>query len=110
MFESVLNYMYRFHCDPRAEHKLPDGSAESDVGVLWFVGRLGMTGLQQQVVEHLEGAVTEQSAAAYVGAAMRQLGLVKVREAAAGLGRSAAGVFDRLPLEAMEQLVGMAGQ
>ncbi len=63
-------------------------------------------------MQHLWGAVTAQSAPAYVLVAGR-LGLVKVREAAmrvaaAGLGKIAAGACDGLPLEAMEQLLGMA--
>jgi hypothetical protein len=112
VFEAVLDYMYRFHRDPRAEHTLPDLSAESALGALWLAGRLEMAELQEQVVEHLQGAVTEQSAPAYLAVAVR-LGLVKVREAAmrlaaAGLGEAAAGAFDGLPLEAMEQLLGMA--
>ena len=112
VFEAVLDYMYGFHRDPRAEHALPDLSAESAVGALWLAGRLEMAELQERVVEHLRRAVTAQSAAAYVSAAVR-LGLVKVREAAmrvaaAGLGEMAAGACDGLPLEAMEQLLGMA--
>jgi hypothetical protein len=112
VFETVLDYMYRFHRDPRAEHTLPDLSAESALGALWLAGRLEMPELQEQVVEHLQGKVTEQSAHAYLPAAVR-LGLVKVREAAmrlaaAGLGGMTAGACDGLPLEAMEQLLGMA--
>ena len=112
VLEAVLDYMYGFHRDPRAEHALPELSAEGALGALWLGGRLGMAELEEQVVEHLEGAVTEQSAAAYVGVAVR-LGLDKVREAAmrvaaAGLGGMAAGACDGLPLEAVEELVGMA--
>ena len=76
-------------------HTLPDLSAESAVGALWLAGRLEMPGLQQQVVEHLEGAVNKRSALAYVSVAVG-LGLVKVREAAmrlaaAGLGPTTGG-------------------
>ena len=112
VFEAVLDYMYLVHRDPRAEHTLPDLSPESALGALWLAGRLEMPELQEQVVENLQGAVTEQSAHAYLPAAVR-LGLVKVREAtmrlaAAGLGEMAAGTCDGLPLEAVEQLLGMA--
>jgi hypothetical protein len=94
VFEAVLDFMYRFHRDPLAEHTLPDLSAESALGALWLAGRLEMAELQEQVVEHLQEAVTEQSAPAYLAVAVR-LGLVKVREAAmrlaaAGLGEAAA--------------------
>jgi hypothetical protein len=66
VLESVLDYMYRFHRDPQAELALPDLSPDSVLGVLWLAGRLGMASLQQQVVEHLQAAVTEQSAPAYL--------------------------------------------
>ena len=112
VFEGVLDYMYGFHRDPRAEHALPDLSAESALGALWLAGRLGMKELQAQVVGHLQGAVTAQSAVAYASVAVR-LGLVKVRAAAmrvaaAGLGEMAAGACDGLPLEAVEELLRMA--
>ncbi len=112
VFEGVLDYMYHFHRFPRAENALPDLSPQSALGALWLAGRLEMPELQQQVVEHLQGAVTEQSAHVYLLAAVR-LGLVKVREAAmrlaaAGLKEMEAGACDGLPLETMEQLLGMA--
>ena len=54
VFEAVLDYMYRFHRDPRAEHTLPDLSAESALGALWLAGRLEMAELQEQVMAHLQ--------------------------------------------------------
>jgi hypothetical protein len=71
-----------------------------------------MAELQDQLVEHLEGAVTEQNAHAYLSVAVG-LGLVKVRGAAmrltaAGLGGMPAGACDGLPLEVLEQLLGVA--
>ena len=40
VFEAVLDYVYRFHRDPRAEHKLPDLSSQAALGALWLGGRL----------------------------------------------------------------------
>jgi hypothetical protein len=54
------------HRDPRAEHRLPDLSVGPALGALWLGGRLGMPELQEQVVEHLQGAVTKQNAYAYL--------------------------------------------
>jgi hypothetical protein len=110
-FEMVLDYLYRFHRDPRTELALPDLSADAALGALWLAGRLEMTGLQQQLAEHLQRAVTKRSAHAYLPAAVR-LGLDKVRaaamrRAAAGLAGMPAGACDGLPLEALEQLLGM---
>ncbi len=114
IFDAVLDYMYLFYRDPRAEHKLPDLTEESALGALWLAGRLEIRWLQEQVVEHLQGAVTAQNAHAYLLVAVR-LGMGKVREAAmrlaaAGLAGLAAGACDRLPLEALEQLLGMAAE
>ena len=72
VFEAVLDFMYRFHRDPRAEHTLPNLSAEPALRSLWLAGRLGMAELQEQVVEHLEGAVAEQNAHAYLPAGAGQ--------------------------------------
>jgi hypothetical protein len=66
-FEAVLDYMYRFHRDPRAEHALRDLSAESAVGALWLAGRLEMTGLQQQVVVGYTSLYVRDSAPVYLG-------------------------------------------
>ncbi len=41
LLEAVLDYMYHFHRDPRAEHALPELSAEGAEGALWLGGRLG---------------------------------------------------------------------
>ena len=108
MVEAVLDYIYGFNRDPRAEQDL---SAEEAVGALWLAGRLEVTELQEQVVGHLESAVTEQNVHAYLSAAMG-LGLVKVQEsvtrlAAAGV-EEITGACGGLPLEAMEGLLSAA--
>jgi hypothetical protein len=111
-FEIVLDYMYRFYTNPLAELNLLNLSAESALSLLWLAGRLRIQGLHRQVVEHLQGAMTVQSALEYVKAANR-LDLVKVRTAAlrlaaVGLRRLDANACFWFQLEAMAQLLGMA--
>ena len=112
VFESVLDYMCSFHRSPSAELPLRDVSGEAALGALWLAGRLEMPELQELTVRRLQAAVTPQSAHAHLSGAMR-LGLGKVRAAAVrlaakGLGGTAVGAFDGLPLEIVEQVLGAA--
>ena len=112
IFESILDYMYKFHCEPGSLHTLPALTAESSLAALWLAGRLEMRDLQLQLIEHLHSTVTQENAHLFLLPAV-QLGLVKVRGvvmrmAAASLGTAPAAAFDGLPLEAFEQLLAMA--
>jgi hypothetical protein len=112
VFETVLDYMYHFHRVAKPEYAFPYLSADRALGTLWLAGRLEMTELQEQMVNHLQQAVTVQSAPEYLSASVR-LGLSKVRETAtrltaAGLDKMAPDACDGLPLEALEQLLAVA--
>ena len=111
VFETVLDYMYCFYHDPRVKQTLPNLSAESALGALWLAGRLEMPELQEQIVEHLQTAVTVHNAYVYLSVSL-QLGMSKVAEAATLLAAEGLrqlqippGACNRLPLEALEKLL-----
>jgi hypothetical protein len=112
VFEMVLDYMYDERARRECSSMAVDLTPERALGMLWLAGRLEMAGLQAQLVQHLERAVTPANAHLYLSAAL-ELGLSKVGEAASRLTAAALdslprGACDAMPLDAVERLLAMA--
>jgi hypothetical protein len=112
VFEMVLDHMYDERARRESSSMAADLTPERALGMLWLAGRLEMAGLQAQLVQHLERAVTPANAHLYLSAAL-ELGLSKVGEAASRLTAAALdslprGACDAMPLDAVERLLAMA--